>query len=176
PIYESGPARQVAAAFRASQDIEWLELEQARDLIPQVLGRLDEPLADPSILPTYLLSRFTRRHVTVALSGDGGDELFAGYDPFAALAPARLYKTFVPRPLHVLLREAAHRLPVSPRNMSLDFKLRRTLSGLDHPPALWNPVWLAPADPRLIADLFEQPLTPEELYSEALDVWSACGT
>jgi asparagine synthase (glutamine-hydrolysing) len=60
--------------------------------------------------------------------------------------------------------------------MSLDFRLRRTLTGLSYGPALWNPVWMSPADPKLIAHLFEEALTPEELYSEALDVWAAGGT
>jgi len=80
--------------------------------MPDVLSRLDEPLGDASILPTFLLSRFTRRHVTVALSGDGGDELFAGYDPFAALPWARLYHASMPQPLHRLLRGAVGRLPI----------------------------------------------------------------
>ncbi len=172
---ESAPARRVADSFGVRNSIDWLELESARRQAPDILSRLDEPSCDPSILPTHLLSRFTRQHVTVALSGDGGDELFAGYDPFSALAPARLYNAFVPRPLHSLLRAATARLPISTRNMSLDFKLRRTLAGLSYPPELWNPVWLAPVDPEFMRDLFEDPLSPEELYSEALDVWSANG-
>ena len=54
------------------------------DLIPNLPDILDEPMADASILPTYLLSKFTREHVTVALGGDGGDELFAGYPTYLA--------------------------------------------------------------------------------------------
>ena len=68
-------------------------MNTARDLAPAVLSRLDEPSADASVLPTYVLSRFARQHVTVALTGDGGDELFAGYDPFAALAAAPIEST-----------------------------------------------------------------------------------
>ena len=173
---ESGPAKLVADMLGTCHATEWLDLETARDIAPMVLGMLDEPSGDASILPTYLLSRFARRHVTVALSGDGGDELFAGYDPFAALAPARLYRSFVPRPFHKLLREAARRLPIAGGNMSLEFRIKRTLSGLDHAPSLWNPVWLAPVDPGFMTELFEEPLTPEELYSEALEVWESSGT
>ena len=55
--------------------------------------------------------------------------------------------------------------------MSLDFKLRRTLGGLSWPQELWNPVWLSPADPKTIADIFEAPLRAEDLYEEALDLW-----
>jgi asparagine synthase (glutamine-hydrolysing) len=172
PSYdESAYARRVAASLGTHNDLDWLDLDTARDLAQSVLSRLDEPLGDPSVLPTYLLARFARQHVTVALSGDGGDELFAGYDPFQALAPARFYSSVVPRPLHVLLREAVNLLPISTRNMSLDFKLKRTLSGLSYGPALWNPVWLAPLDPQHLAHLFEEALAPEELYAEALEVW-----
>jgi asparagine synthase (glutamine-hydrolysing) len=153
--------------------MERLDLDAARDLIPHVLSRLDEPLGDASILPTFLLSRFTRRHVTVALSGDGGDEMFAGYDPFVALPWARLYHASVPQPLHRLVRSAVDMLPVSARNMSLDFKLRRSLTGLSYGPEIWNPVWLSAAEPALIADLFEEPVAAEELYAEAIALWSS---
>ena len=82
PSFDEAPqARELAAAFRTDHKEQQLDLDRARDLIAKVLGRLDEPLGDASILPTYLLSSFTRRFVTVALTGDGGDELFAGARP-----------------------------------------------------------------------------------------------
>ena len=61
---------------------------------------LDEPFADPSILPVSLLCEFARDRVTVALAGDGGDELFAGYDPFRAVRAADWYRRWVPGWLH----------------------------------------------------------------------------
>jgi asparagine synthase (glutamine-hydrolysing) len=172
---ESRQARQVAEALGVHNAVEYLDLDVARDTAPSLLARLEEPSCDASVLPTYLLSRFTRGHVKVALSGDGGDELFAGYDPFAALAPARLYSSLVPQPLHALLSGAARRLPVSNRNMSLDFKLRRTLTGLSYPPSMWNPAWLSPVDPAHMVDLMHDPMSAEELYSEAIGVWEAGG-
>jgi asparagine synthase (glutamine-hydrolysing) len=174
PSYdESTNARALAEAVGTRHHEQILDLERAKEILPNLLQRLDEPLGDPSILPTYLLCQFARQHVTVALSGDGGDELFAGYDPFKALNPARIYSNLVPRGVHRGLRKLADLLPRSTQNMSFDFKVRRALLGLSWPQALWNPVWLSPADPDLISEIFERPLSAEELYEEALDLWSA---
>jgi asparagine synthase (glutamine-hydrolysing) len=73
---------------------------------------MDEPLSDPSVVPTYLLSRFTRQHVTVALGGDGGDEVFAGYPMYPGHLMARRYER-VPAALRRLVVEPLVRgLPV----------------------------------------------------------------
>jgi asparagine synthase (glutamine-hydrolysing) len=168
---ESDAARETAQILTSSHAEERLNLEVAKTLAPEVLARLDEPLGDPSIIPTYLLARFARRHVTVALSGDGGDELFAGYDPFRALAPAQWYQSLVAPALHRPIRRLADLFPVSHRNMSLDFKLRRTLMGLSYPPALWNPVWMAPVEPDAMADLFHAPFHADDIYGDAIALW-----
>jgi asparagine synthase (glutamine-hydrolysing) len=149
-----------------------LDLEQARQLVPKVLGRLDEPLGDASLLPTHLLSAFAREHVTVALTGDGGDELFAGYDPFAALGPAAFYRKAVPGWMHRGLRRAAEMLPVSTKNMSLDFKIRRALLGLSYSPAIQLPVWMSPLDPKDAKEVFEKPIPVEDTYDEAIAIWN----
>jgi asparagine synthase (glutamine-hydrolysing) len=172
---ESAAARQTADFIGARSAVEILDLETARRLIPDVLKRLDEPLADPSVVPTYLLSRFTRQQVTVALSGDGGDELFAGYDPFRALAPARYYHRLMADPLHRGLRRLADLLPLSTRNMSWDFKLRRALSGLSYDASLWNPVWTAPVEPDALQDLFYEPLHLDDIYGDAMALWEEDG-
>lgn len=172
---ESAAAAYVARHFNVSNSIEVLSLETARQLIEPVLSRLDDPLGDGSLLPTYMLARFTRKHVTVALSGDGGDELFGGYDPFAALPWARLYKAGVPEAVHHIVQSLALRLPVSGRNMSLDFKIKRVLRGLCYPPEMWTPVWMSPADPAMIADIMREPLSAEELYEEAIQLWDRGG-
>jgi asparagine synthase (glutamine-hydrolysing) len=119
--------------------------------------------------------------VTVALGGDGSDELFAGYDPFRALKYARLYSKLVPRPVHEGLRMLMARLPVSHRNMSVDFRIKRTLRGLSYRPPYWIPVWMAAVDPRDLAELFDEQTRGdrndmEEIYSEAIEQWEACAT
>jgi asparagine synthase (glutamine-hydrolysing) len=168
---ESEKARSVARILGSRHREEILDLSTARELIPTVLKKMDEPLGDASLLPTYLLSMFTRNSVKVALSGDGGDELFAGYDPFKALAPARIYEHFIPSNIHVLLRRLVGVIPMSTGNMSFDFKLRRTLIGLSYSKSLWNPIWLGPLEPRDIDEIFHDPLPPEELYEEVLELW-----
>jgi asparagine synthase (glutamine-hydrolysing) len=172
---ESRQAERVARLVGSRHRCTLFSAGRAREAWPQIAARLDEPLADASLLPTYVLCSGARREVTVALGGDGADELFAGYDPFRALRLARLYERLVPRPLHRAIRLLAARLPTSHRNLSLGFKIGRTLAGLDHPPHLWNPTWMAPLAPREIAELLGEPVDVEELYAEAIDAWEHSG-
>ena len=76
---ETERARRVAAMYGTEHHEFRITQRDMLDVLPEVLDALDEPFADSSAIPTYLVSRETRRHVKVALSGDGGDELFAGY-------------------------------------------------------------------------------------------------
>ncbi len=171
---ESAYAKQVAELCGTHHECQHLSLESALDIMPELARALDEPLGDNSLLPTWLLCRHARRFVPVALGGDAGDELFAGYDPFLALAPARHYSNLIPRSMHEAIFWLVRKLPVSHRRMSLDFKLKRTLRGLSQKPPLWAPVWMAPLSPEELDDLFGEKIAIEELYSEAIAAWDAC--
>jgi asparagine synthase (glutamine-hydrolysing) len=171
---ESEYSSQVARELGTTHFNDVLSLEKARALLPSIVSRLDEPMGDSSLLPTYLLCQHARSKVTVALGGDGADELFAGYDPFRALRAAQAYDKLMPRPVHEAVRFVMDRLPVSHGNMSLDFRIKRTLRGLSHPPRFWLPVWMATLDAPEIADLFGEPVDLEDVYSEAIEQWDAC--
>lgn len=171
---ESEYAQRVAELFETDHHLKMLSIEEVRTVLPEIVARLDEPMGDSSLLPTYLLNQETRKYVTVALGGDGGDELFAGYDPFRALRLAEFYNRLVPRPVHKGIRMALNMLPVSHKNISLDFKLKRTLTGLSYPKHLWNPIWLGPLEPNDLEDLFQEPADIEDIYSEAIEQWEAC--
>jgi len=176
PSFDELPYAREAAAFIGSvHQTEVLDLSRARELIPGLLARLDEPMGDGSLLPTWLLCGFTRRHVTVALGGDGGDELFAGYDPFKALRTADVYASMVPRAIHPALLLLASRLPVSHANISLDFKIKRMLRGLSYGEKIRLPIWMGPLEPKQIDDYFGVHTAPEELYSEAIEAWDSAG-
>ncbi len=139
---ESKYARTIAEYFGTDHYEQMLTPEKMIEILPDVCGFMDEPFADASILPTYLLSRFTRESVTVALGGDGGDELFAGYDPFQAHKVARYYEKTPGFIQNILAHQIVPRIPVSTKNMSLDFKLKQFLKGIPYQPAVRNQVWL----------------------------------
>lgn len=154
--------------------LEILSLEKARELIPEILAMLDEPMGDSSLLPTYMLCKETKKYVTVAVGGDGADELFSGYDPFKALAFAKLYKSFVPKPIHSAITTLVSTMPVSYVNMSLDFRLKRTLRGLWYHPEYWLSVWMGTLAPSALEALFNEPSDLEDIYSEAIEAWDSC--
>lgn len=85
---EAGFAGQIAA-YLGTEHTEWyISEKEAQEVLPKLSGMFGEPFADSSQIPTYLVSRLTREHVTVSLSGDGGDELFGGYSVYASLLGA----------------------------------------------------------------------------------------
>ncbi len=130
---ESRYARQVAKHLGTDHHELTLEPSMLLDLIPKLPLLLDEPLGDASIIPTYLLSAFTRGHVKVALGGDGGDELFAGYPTVQAHRLAGYYNR-TPRLLRRgLIEPVVRRLPVSRNNLSFDFRAKRFVASASHP-------------------------------------------
>lgn len=168
---ESVMAREIAKHFGSDHSEEIFGIDSAKQISGHVLDMLDEPMGDSSILPTYLLSRFARQSVTVALGGDGGDELFAGYAPFQALNAAQMYSRMLPKNVRDFIQLQVNRLPASEGYLSLDFKLKRTLQGLQYPPSVWNPVWLSPLKPEELSELMNVPVECDELYAEAIDAW-----
>jgi len=105
-----------------------------------VTDQLAEPLADPAILPVYLLARAARREVKVILSGEGADELFGGYPTYLGhrLAPWLLR---LPVPLRRLLSTGLHRLPASGRKVTIEYLLKRFLAEIDRPWAERHLCW-----------------------------------
>ncbi|HSE05727.1 MAG TPA: asparagine synthase (glutamine-hydrolyzing), partial [Methylomirabilota bacterium] len=108
-------ARQVARRY-GTEHCEFVVKPDAMEAMPRLAGQFDEPFADSSALPTYYVSKITREHVTVALSGDGGDENFAGYRRYAAAAGlAQRWDSGTGRPLRRLLGLGGRLLPAGAR-------------------------------------------------------------
>jgi asparagine synthase (glutamine-hydrolysing) len=127
-------------------------------------------MADPSIVPTYLLSEITRRTVTVALGGEGGDELFAGYEHFPGFILAQYYAK-LPRILRRGCLEPIIRLlPMSTEYVSLRNVVGKFLSGIAVPPWLRTQMWLGAFTPEAQQAIWEDPPYPasdlDGLYGE----------
>jgi asparagine synthase (glutamine-hydrolysing) len=126
-------ARLVARKFGTDHHEEIVEPDVVAAL-PRVVRAFGEPFADPTALPTFRLSELTRRHVTVALTGDGGDEAFAGYDRYAAnLLLARFDR--LPKPLRRSVAQVGARIPPDPIINSTRSRLRRLAEALPLDPS-----------------------------------------
>ena len=121
-------AARVAQSLHLKQNLRIFSMSEMLANLEDLPRLLDEPLADASILPTYLLSKMTSEKLKVALSGDGGDELFAGYPTYQAHKLVTYFDS-LPDSLKDAARSLALSLPVSDTNISFDFKIKQFLRG-----------------------------------------------
>jgi asparagine synthase (glutamine-hydrolysing) len=141
---ESKYARRVAAILDTEHHEDVLGPSAALDLVESLGDLVDEPLGDASILPTYLLSRFARKTVTVALSGDGGDEVFGGHPTYRAHRVAHAWAR-MPRVARAVARAALERLP--------DLSLKHFMAGADLGLDARHAVWTGSSTPAELREL-----------------------
>jgi asparagine synthase (glutamine-hydrolysing) len=152
---ETSYARLAAQQFGTEHE-EFQVRPDAVEILPRLAWHYDEPMADSSALPTWYLAQLTRRHVTVALSGDGGDELFAGYDRYRAVWLAGLLDRLPPL-RQLLAARCWQRLPASGRQRSLFRRAKRFAESLGQSPARRYLEWVSTFNASRRADLY----TPE---------------
>ena len=144
----------VARHFHTQHYVTTADEPSLREALQILAGHLDEPLADPAILPTYLLSRFARQHIKVALSGEGSDELFGGYPTYIGAWLAGHYLR-LPRLLRRgFLARLRRFLPVSPGAVPLGWYLQQFLNYVERPPAERHTIWFGLASPEGLDQLF----------------------
>jgi asparagine synthase (glutamine-hydrolysing) len=172
---ELGVAREVARRF-GTEHHELVVRPDAVDLVPALVRAFDEPFADSSAVPVYCVSRLARDHVKVVLSGEGGDEVFAGYDTYTAGRLAETYRRLPAALSRRLLPALVRRLPVSHRRVSLDYKAKRFVAGALRPPAdahyAWKEIFSEDAKAALYAGGAGAFAPPVRLYRDA---FAACG-
>lgn len=121
---DEGPYARLIADHFGTEHTELAAEPMTVELLPQLARQYDEPIADSSMVPTYLVSRLIRPHAKVALGGDGGDELFAGYPHYDWLLKEASIRPYIPGPLRSLMAHVARKLPVGLRG-------RNYAAGLD---------------------------------------------
>ncbi|MDG2303906.1 MAG: asparagine synthase (glutamine-hydrolyzing) [Candidatus Binatia bacterium] len=161
----------IAAKKYETDHHELVVTPDAVALVPDLMASFDEPYADSSAIPVLCVSRLAREHVTVALSGEGGDEIFAGYKTYSATLLAGWYRRLVPSPARKLLASMVGQLPVSHGKVSFDYMAKRFVAGADRDPLEAHLSWKAILDEDAKRELYaSQPDGIEEtlrLYQEA---------
>jgi asparagine synthase (glutamine-hydrolysing) len=150
---ETDEAREVARRY-GTEHHELIVRPDAVALLPRLVRSFDEPFADSSAIPVYHVSELARRHVTVVLSGEGGDEVLAGYETYRARRVAALYAR-LPRAIgNRLVPAVVRRLPVSHAKVSFDYKAKRFVTGAYLPPASGHLWWKTILDEDAKAELY----------------------
>jgi asparagine synthase (glutamine-hydrolysing) len=170
---ESKFAREVATHLGTEHYEDKLSVEKAADLISEIGSWLDEPMSDGSLIPTFLLSRFVRKYVTVGLGGDGGDEIFAGYPMYFGHKMARVYDS-IPRFLRSgLIEPIVNNLPVSTKNLSFDYKAKRFVAASKYDLVTRHHSWFGSFSIDAQNDLLSQDVlanTSNDIYRGAKDL------
>jgi asparagine synthase (glutamine-hydrolysing) len=142
---ESSEGAFVASIIGSRHHQHLVTAASVADALPNLGRVMDEPLGDASIVPTHLLARFARQRVTVALGGDGSDELFAGYPTFTAEAAAA-FLDGAPVLSHLggaLARAALRRLPSTGSYLPLEFSIRQFVKGIGATGPRRHQAWMA---------------------------------
>lgn len=158
--FDETPYAQQVSSVLGTQHTTFRVTPQTMDLLPKLVWHHDQPFGDSSAIPTYLVSKLTREHVTVALTGDGGDELFAGYERFyAASLVERMHS--VPRPVWHAMDRALAGIPEGTGYYNLIKRGRRFIHGAGNTTALAYFDWIR---------LFDADLTHAMMPALASDV------
>jgi asparagine synthase (glutamine-hydrolysing) len=174
---ESQYARQVAKGLGTQHNELVLTSKRAVELVGNISTILDEPFADSSIIPTYLLSQFARQKVKVVLGGDGGDELFAGYPTVLSHRLIEYYERLTPWTLRTYVApRILDNLKVSFDNISLDFRLKRFLAGRGVPLITRHQRWLGSFVDAEKASLLQDWVKPvlRETYYQSFEYARGC--
>jgi len=171
-------AREVASLFGTNHR-ERMVSPKLHELFDKLVVHLDEPFADVSLFPTYLVSQLAREHVTVALSGDGGDELFGGYDAYQAQQLAARF-AWMGGTLWPAAAAVAAALPPTEKKKGLVNKFKRfTLGATQAPVDLGHYRWMVYLSPlakqRLYSASLRQALTKSDVYLPVRDTLARYG-
>lgn len=158
-------AREVAQSIH-SDHYERMVTADAAVILPRLVWHAEEPTADSSMLAVYYLAQETHKHVKMVLSGDGADEILAGYETYQAYYLHRLYRFFPAWFRRKVIRPMVNLFPVSDSKVSWDFKLRRFVAGAEFQPedahATWRMIFDREARERLMSPVVDHPGAAED--------------
>jgi asparagine synthase (glutamine-hydrolysing) len=148
--------------------------------IPKLIDSFDEPFGDDSMVPTYFLTKLAREHMTVALSGDGGDELFGGYPTYMADRLAVVYRAIPSFLRNGLIEPIVEHLPVSYGRISLDYKAKAFVAAAHRESPLehfgWTEIFKPEVKAELYSDWFKSQVKNHPMAENFVNAYKNAGT
>lgn len=169
---ETKYANFVSEKINSNHHHQTINSDNMQNVWEEFFSKVDEPISDSSLLSYYLLCKFSKKKIKVALGGDAADELLAGYDTFKALRYAKLIGVLKLNKLTPIINSVISKLPTSYSYMNLKFKLERFFRFSGHELGCSHGQWLSPLNSNEIEEIFEEKTTNDELYSESIDLWN----
>jgi len=166
-------ARRVAEHVGADHH-EFIVRPDAIEVLPMLVEHYGEPYADSSALPTYYVARETRKHVTVALNGDGGDESFAGYERYIAMGLTEKYRRLPSFLRESLIRRGVNLIPTDPTKRSKIKSAQRLLAVVEQPKTSRYMKWMSTFNDELKGPLYSDLFREQTMGANAtgiLDTW-----
>lgn len=162
-------AKKMARFF--SKENNSIELNQNKfdSEYENILNLLDEPIGAPTFIPMYYLSRNASKHIKSVLSGDGADEIFGGYENFKYINLISHINNFRINKILGKFTKLINFLPISKKNLSNDFKIRRFTQGIVHDRKFQNTMFLSPLSLEDLNDLFNENILLDDLLDDVCD-------
>lgn len=173
PAFDESHYAEMAATFLKTEHHKFIIEPKAWETLPGLAHHFDEPFADSSALPTWHVSRMTRQHVTVALTGDAGDELFAGYDRYRAVALADMLDRLPAGPRNFLGGPIARAMPTSVKAKTRLRRIKRMLEGIGRPAESRYLNWVEMFDETIRGALYSDDFVAHLTSASAADPESA---
>lgn len=168
---ETDKSRIVAKLLNSNHHEFIIDENDLKDNIHDILVNFDEPFSDTASLPTHLLSKKTREHVTVALTGDGGDEVFGGYNKYYIGKMNKQYTNIIPKPLHQsVLKYSKNLLVTKDDARGKKFKIKRLLHAINYNGDFyWDIISLANTNTE-ISEILKPDYLVNNLFTEYKDI------
>ena len=163
---EIDKAEQMSKILNIKLNKTHINHETFKQQFETIINKLDEPIGAPTYIPMYYLSKLTSNHVKSALSGDGADEIFGGYENFKYISIFKMINNLKMNKLFSKIDNLVKILPISKSNLSIDFKLRRFSQGMEVNEKFQNTFFLSPLAINDLKELFNEKIDLEEILED----------